>query len=72
MFEAMMDMLDNQSFDYLSPYKKSSILEGATAVTFMSEEGLRRFEQLKQEMIRVEKDHRELENAILKMQPSML
>lgn len=64
MFDAMMNMLDNQSFDFLSPYKKSSILAGATAPTFMGEDGLRRFEQLKGEMQRVAKDRRELDMII--------
>nr|WP_315221609.1 hypothetical protein [uncultured Duganella sp.] len=64
MLGAMMNMLDNQSFDFLSPYKKSSILAGATAPTFMGEEGLRRFEQLKGEMQRVAKDRRELDMII--------
>lgn len=64
MLDAMMNMLDNQSFDFLSPYKKSSILAGATAPTFMGQDGLRRFEQLKGEMQRVAKDRRELDMII--------
>lgn len=72
MFTTMMHMLDNQSLDFLSPYKKASVLEGAKAVTFMGEEGLRRFKQLQDEMIRVERDHRQLELAIHAMQPKPL
>lgn len=72
MLGAMQGLLDNQSFDFLSPYKKSSILAGATAPTYMSEAGIRRFEQLKSEMQRVARDYRELDRIIANCQPKTL
>ena len=72
MFSAMMSLLDNQTFDFLSPYKKSPILDGASPASYMSEGGIKRFERLRSEMMDIEREHRELTRIILDMQPKML
>ena len=72
MFDAMMDMLDNQSFDFLSPYRKSPILKGALPSTFMSPEGIQRFRELGEEMRSIEQAHNELVHTVLSLQVSPL
>ena len=72
MFDAMMGMLDNQSFDFLSPYRKSPILKGAVPSTFMSPKGIQRFKELGEEMRRIEQAHNEMIQTVLSLQASPL
>lgn len=66
MFRGMMDMLDNQSFDFLSPYARAPILVNPSPRNYMTADGWSRFLRLQQDLQEAEAQHAELQDLVFR------